>query len=299
MREEVAASARGRRYFMEAMYNDGRTSLGFKGENSVSQTAFNGRVADGPITASEVLDANGLPSIPLKPSFDPEEFARFGRQIIRGLDADAVASGFQFQKVYATRFHLEAIDDVLGRDLSPEDRSRVRDATFYIDAFKWGRVRDGFYQDPQASFVHAMTGTVPDSNDPRWNTTVDAPSGMRMTARNAGERALQIFRDMYADRDLNPLDLPAGTALSRQNARDLSNAWVRANFELAQQALEYGNRDLALTYFAYALHTVQDSTSPMHHNFEPWGIPGARGEWEHGTNEYYNPGPGSNMYRAT
>ena len=109
MREEVAASARGRRYFMEAMYNDGRTSLGFKGENSVSQTAFNGRVADGPITASEVFDANGLPSIPLKPSFDPEEFARFGRQIIRGLDADAVASGFQFQKVYATRFHLEEI----------------------------------------------------------------------------------------------------------------------------------------------------------------------------------------------
>jgi hypothetical protein len=81
----------------------------------------------------------------------------------------------------------------------------------------------------------------------------------------------------------------------------LGNAWVQANFELAQEALnqEIPDRALALQHLGYAIHTLQDSTSPAHHDFQPWGIEGAQSTVGHIYDEDFNPGPGSNMYRAT
>ncbi len=48
---------------------------------------------------------------------------------------------------------------------------------------------------------------------------------------------------------------------------------------------------------------MQDSTSPSHHGFQPWyGYWGGAAnphEWGHAASEALDPGPGSNLYKAT
>jgi hypothetical protein len=203
----------------------------------------------------------------------------------------------RLQPVWFTSTHLQVVNDVLRRDLTANERATIADATEYIDAKRireYGlNIGEGLYQDAEASFVHAMTGIAPNPDDPRWNTSVTALAGLRMTARNAGQRALAIYGG--TNRGAGDGRRP----FNRADARILANAWIQANFEFAQQALGNGNRDLALRYFAYALHTLQDSTSPSHHDFQPWGIPGAQGGMVHVRGENFSPGPGSNLHRAT
>ena len=46
--------------------------------------------------------------------------------------------------------------------------------------------------------------------------------------------------------------------------------FVRAQFQAAWMEQSKGKTDRALTYFTYGLHTLQDSTSPSHKNFQVW-----------------------------
>jgi len=187
---------------------------------------------------------------------------------------------------------------LFGGPLSADDLAIVEAGQRYIDDI------NGPFQDSASSFMHAMTGRAPNPNDPRWNT--NGPSDIDMTVRIAGERTLGIFRSMYPEGQDPLRPDQVGQLMNRDDARNLSNAWVQANFELAQQALDgdgdgSGGRELALRHFSYALHTMQDNTSPTHWGFQVWdphwwNLP-AQGM--HALGENFDPGPGSNMYRAT
>jgi hypothetical protein len=57
---------------------------------------------------------------------------------------------------------------------------------------------------------------------------------------------------------------------SVEDARTLANRFVREQIELARELRAQGNRDEALRTLGFAMHTLQDATSPAHEGFQVW-----------------------------
>ncbi len=98
-------------------------------------------------------------------------------------------------------------------------------------------------------------------------------------------------------------DLDHGQTVDQANA--LANAYVRERFNNAMGLLRNGDRAGALREFGFALHTLQDSTSPSHHGFQGWRqawtddpytTPAVRA---HARAEFVYPGNNSALFRAT
>jgi hypothetical protein len=93
------------------------------------------------------------------------------------------------------------------------------------------------------------------------------------------------------------------TSESVETAKTLANFFVRGHLIEARKAQVKGKRQAAMSELGQAMHTLQDSTSPMHHGFKPWynyfGGAFNPNEWAHGAGEAMNPGPGSWLYKAT
>lgn len=88
---------------------------------------------------------------------------------------------------------------------------------------------------------------------------------------------------------------PSG--LSKE-ARCLANEFVRNELQEARRLNAAGNRQEVLRHLGFAMHAMQDSTSPAHHGFREYH--GGRVElaghmWE----ELFDPGPGSQLDVAT
>src|SRR4029079_16088240 len=81
------------------------------------------------------------------------------------------------------------------------------------------------------------------------------------------------------------------------DAQFLANFFVRGHLLNARNAQAKGNRAKAMSELGQAMHTLQDSTSPLHPGFQPWyEYPFGAGnyhEWIHAAGEGINPGPGS------
>jgi len=101
-----------------------------------------------------------------------------------------------------------------------------------------------------------------------------------------------------------------GTAyFTPEQGQALTDAWIRYNFNLSQQALSDGRPDWALFHFGLALHPSQDTTSPAHndyngllgtHTFMPWRDKAPLSvEIPHVASEAHYPGDNSNLARAT
>jgi hypothetical protein len=89
----------------------------------------------------------------------------------------------------------------------------------------------------------------------------------------------------------------SGEGQTAQEASVLANAFVRKQFKRAWNA---PTREDALIEFGLALHTLQDSTSPSHFGFQIWTDHENREQQiKHISQELFNPGEGSNLYRAT
>jgi len=84
------------------------------------------------------------------------------------------------------------------------------------------------------------------------------------------------------------------------NARVKANCFVRKEFKFAWQMQDAGNVKEAMLHFGFALHALQDSTSPAHHGFQAWDEHfGYFAKGIHVKQELFNPGRGSELYRAT
>jgi RHS repeat-associated protein len=93
---------------------------------------------------------------------------------------------------------------------------------------------------------------------------------------------------------------------SVQEAQCLADEWVRGHLTSARAAQARGgpdSRKTAMEFLGDAMHTLQDSTSPAHHGFQPWGTYFlGDANWRvilHVSMESMDPGPGSWLYRAT
>jgi hypothetical protein len=157
--------------------------------------------------------------------------------------------------------------------------------------------------------------------------------GTPLTHQNAAARALPVrgtdlLAVQFADKSVDdaPFQKPAlsymhamrdGTASQTDTvARQKANQWVKDNLSKAEDELCKCNEQSyfdALRYFGWALHTVQDSTSPAHNGrhkggpieFKPWygddwyiPIDHARA-LAHAIKENFDPGYGSRLDRAT
>lgn len=80
-------------------------------------------------------------------------------------------------------------------------------------------------------------------------------------------------------------------------AEALANKYVRERFAAAWKYLASGDHDLAIAEFGRALHTLQDSTSPMHNYFKAWSS--SDNAYVHGAQELTDPGASSRLYTAT
>jgi hypothetical protein len=88
-----------------------------------------------------------------------------------------------------------------------------------------------------------------------------------------------------------------GDAEDPEDARRRANRFVRNQFKKAWSAKD---RETSLTEFGIALHTLQDSTSPSHANFQRWTGEETAGEVaSHVLKEIINPGSDSNLYQVT
>ena len=86
-------------------------------------------------------------------------------------------------------------------------------------------------------------------------------------------------------------------------AQQMANDRVRTLITSARDAEKSGDHDKAIKELGRALHTLQDSTSPAHHGFQPWynywGDVANPNEWAHAANESIYPGSGSWLVQAT
>jgi hypothetical protein len=84
-----------------------------------------------------------------------------------------------------------------------------------------------------------------------------------------------------------------------EQARQLANDYVRECFQVAIRLEKMGKHNSAMERLGAAIHTLQDSTSPAHRGFQPWGGPAAQSKTGHVTSERNYPGDDSELFRIT
>ena len=83
-------------------------------------------------------------------------------------------------------------------------------------------------------------------------------------------------------------------------ANKMANAFVREKFNTAWQYRNNGNTEKALFEFGLALHTLQDSTSSSHADFQPWsGHETKYQEFQHVIKEMRQPNMDNQLYKIT
>jgi RHS repeat-associated protein len=82
---------------------------------------------------------------------------------------------------------------------------------------------------------------------------------------------------------------------SKTDARRKANDFVRDNLEKARNATSPADK---MKYLAYAMHAMQDATSPAHAGFRKY-YGGKRELASHVWEELFDPGAGSNLDKAT
>ena len=102
----------------------------------------------------------------------------------------------------------------------------------------------------------------------------------------------------YQTSDFSYIHAMSSPVNSVIDARIKANNFVRSEVSTAKRLEAKGKHNLALKHLGQAMHTLQDSTSPAHENFQFWD--GSWGTFDypfqrHILEELYNPGPGSEL----
>ena len=104
------------------------------------------------------------------------------------------------------------------------------------------------------------------------------------------------YRHAMRNGDVNP----DGTKQTVEEAKTKADAFVRAQFTLAQKLLAEGKTAEAYKQFGIGLHVLQDATSPAHAGFQSWSSneSWASQKW-HSFSERTFPGVNSNLQNVT
>jgi hypothetical protein len=85
-----------------------------------------------------------------------------------------------------------------------------------------------------------------------------------------------------------------------EKSKSRANCFVRGQIKQAQEKQKNNGHRAALRYLAFAMHCLQDNTSPMHYNFQDWDEHfSLRRKIAHGEGENYFPSAGHKLYTVT
>jgi hypothetical protein len=127
------------------------------------------------------------------------------------------------------------------------------------------------------------------------------------------ENELRILNDMQLEVDGKPYQTPnfayyhamrnGDSGQTAGQAQQESNDRVRNLIISARDLKKSNDHDGYLKELGRAMHTIQDSTAPTHHGFQPWydyfGGKANPDEWEHALPEQIYPRIGSWLVEAT
>ena len=224
---------------------------------------------------------------------------------------------------YGYRYYNSSTGRWLSRDPLTDQSSLVVDPDEHDDD-------DTFRREPESAPMAFVNNNPTSSYDALGLWPSSSPflgfllGGIPLTHQNAIHRAIPnlSFNDeqwlnvatVYVDKFQRPSDsfmhaMKNGHSHeTKAHARQLANDFVRTHIERAETFLCSQCSDLArsdaLLEFGQALHTVQDSTSPAHHDFKAWHGLGLNPidhvrALRHVIRETFDPGPDSQLYQAT
>lgn len=107
----------------------------------------------------------------------------------------------------------------------------------------------------------------------------------------------------YQTKEMSHRHAMTQEGLTKPQARKMANDFVRSELETARRFQAAGNRPEALRHLGFAMHAMQDATSPAHQGFQVYhgdhgAIPLAK-LGVHVVEELHDPGPKSNLDKAT
>ena len=119
------------------------------------------------------------------------------------------------------------------------------------------------------------------------------------------DRKILMDMQVVADEDQRPAfqyrhamrNGPTGQTV--EEAKKLANDYVRDRITEARKLEKEGDHVGALELLGMALHTLQDSTSPSHIGFQPWGGAGSQTGLGHVLDERTYPGDKSLLFQIT
>ncbi len=165
------------------------------------------------------------------------------------------------------------------------------------------QVADGVIERAPGRFAADLDGRWPAKGRPVHQRSIDRVlSGLPAKDREA-LKAAQVAMDKDQSAAGAPTHAMRGPGQTAQQARDQANRFVHSELELARRLEAEGRHPEAMRHLGNAMHTLQDATSPSHERFqvwdEKWNSVWSKNGRNHVLSEYYDPGPGSRLDRAT
>lgn len=107
----------------------------------------------------------------------------------------------------------------------------------------------------------------------------------------------------YQTKEMSHRHAMTQEGLTKPQARKMANDFVRSELETAKRFQAAGNRPEALRHLGFAMHAMQDATSPAHQGFQVYhgdeGVGPLAKLGVHVVEELHDPGPKSNLDKAT
>ena len=164
-------------------------------------------------------------------------------------------------------------------------------------------VTDGVIERAPGRFAADLDGTWPCKGKPVHQRSIDRVLSDLPAKDRAILKAAQVAMDKDQSSEGSATHAMRATGQTAAQARAQANEFVRGELELARTLEAQGKHSEALRHLGNAMHTLQDATSPAHEGFqvwdEKWNSVWSKQGRAHVLREYYDPGPGSALDRAT
>ncbi|MBI3605343.1 MAG: hypothetical protein HY202_04880 [Nitrospirae bacterium] len=109
----------------------------------------------------------------------------------------------------------------------------------------------------------------------------------------------QVIMDRNQSNEAASKHAMSSPSISKIESWDEANKFVHNELDTARQLRE-SNHVESLKHLGNAIHTMQDTSSPMHENYQKWDVnESGFDKFEHAIGESIDPGPGSKLDTET